>query len=318
MATTIKLKNGSGAPLAADLVQGEPAFDLTNKRLYTENASGTVIEIGTSPSTIDINAGTIDGTVIGGASAAAGTFTTATATTGNITTVNATTVDSTNLEVTNIKAKDGTSAGSIADSTGVVTLASSVLTTADINGGTIDGVTIGGASAGAGTFTTLTGSGDMNIDSGTLFVDVSADAVGIGTASPEEELHVEGNIVAGATVGYGSAMFGGTGLVSYNQSTAVEDIDALYLRKSGADGSSVGIAFGNAGGGSYYVGARIKHERSGSNSNGDLVFETKGDSSTNTTAEAMRIDSSGNVGIGTSSPTNALSVSGNANMRGGR
>ena len=49
MASTIKLKNGSGAPLAGDLVQGEPALDLTNKRLYTENASGTVIEVGTNP-----------------------------------------------------------------------------------------------------------------------------------------------------------------------------------------------------------------------------------------------------------------------------
>ena len=76
MPTTIKLKNGSGAPLATDLVQGEVALDLTNKRIYSENASGTVIEMGTSPSTIDINAGTIDGTIIGGASAAAGTFTT--------------------------------------------------------------------------------------------------------------------------------------------------------------------------------------------------------------------------------------------------
>jgi hypothetical protein len=82
--------------------------------------------------------------------------TTVTATTGNITTVNATTVDTTNIEVTNIKAKDGTAAGSIADATGVVTLASSVLTTTDINGGTIDGVTIGGAVPGAGTFTTAT------------------------------------------------------------------------------------------------------------------------------------------------------------------
>ena len=49
MATTIKLKNGSGAPLAGDLVAGEPALDLTNKRLYTENSSGTVIEVGTNP-----------------------------------------------------------------------------------------------------------------------------------------------------------------------------------------------------------------------------------------------------------------------------
>jgi hypothetical protein len=41
-------------------------------------------------------------------------------------------------------------------STGVVTFASSVLTTTDINGGTVDGAIVGGSSAAAGTFTTLT------------------------------------------------------------------------------------------------------------------------------------------------------------------
>jgi hypothetical protein len=59
MATTIKLKNGSGAPLAGDLVQGEPAFDLTNKRLYTEDSGGTVIEVGTNPSTLTVDTDTL-------------------------------------------------------------------------------------------------------------------------------------------------------------------------------------------------------------------------------------------------------------------
>lgn len=68
MPSVIKLKNGSGAPLASDLVQGEPALDLTNKRLYTENASGTVIEIGTNPTSLTTGAisgttGTFSGTV---------------------------------------------------------------------------------------------------------------------------------------------------------------------------------------------------------------------------------------------------------------
>ena len=54
--TTIKLKNGSGAPIAADLVQGEPALDLTNKRLYTEDSSGTVIEVGTNPTSLNTGA----------------------------------------------------------------------------------------------------------------------------------------------------------------------------------------------------------------------------------------------------------------------
>ena len=52
MATTIKLKNGSGAPLTGDLVKGEPALDLTNKRLYTEDSGGSVIEVGTNPTSL--------------------------------------------------------------------------------------------------------------------------------------------------------------------------------------------------------------------------------------------------------------------------
>jgi hypothetical protein len=63
MATTIKLKNGSGAPTAGDLVQGEPAFDFTNNRLYSENAGGTVVEIGTNPSVLTTTTGTFSGNV---------------------------------------------------------------------------------------------------------------------------------------------------------------------------------------------------------------------------------------------------------------
>jgi len=126
----------------------------------------------------DINAGTIDNTTIGGTTAAAGSFTTATATTGNITNVNATTVDTTNLEVTNLKAKDGTSAGSIANTSGIVTLASSVLTTTDINGGTIDGATIATSDITVGTGKTL------NVSGGTLTLadnQISGDKVEGGT-----------------------------------------------------------------------------------------------------------------------------------------
>ena len=148
------------ATLNGNLQVGNAGSDTVNFQAsgwtLTNNVSviGTWADIGTI-TTADINGGTIDGTTIGGGTAAAGTFTTATATTGNITTVNATTVDSTNLEVTNLKAKDGTAAGSIADSTGVVTLNSVVATTADINGGTIDATTIGGSSPAVGNFTTV-------------------------------------------------------------------------------------------------------------------------------------------------------------------
>jgi hypothetical protein len=53
------------------------------------------------------------------------------------------------------------------------------VTTADINGGTADGVVIGGATPAAGTFTALTASGDVAFDTDTLFVDESTDRVGI-------------------------------------------------------------------------------------------------------------------------------------------
>src|SRR6056300_32080 len=76
------------------------------------------------------------------------------------------------LETGVISAADGTESATIANSTGVMTIASSVLTTADINGCTVDGVTIGGASAAAATVTSLsvsdgniTNVGDIALDS---------------------------------------------------------------------------------------------------------------------------------------------------------
>ena len=127
-----------------------------------------------SGKTLDVSAGTltlaanqISGDKVEGGTINAITITTLASTTGNIGAVNATTVDTTNIEVTNIKAKDGTAAATIANSTGVVTVPSSVLTTADINGGTIDGVTIGGAAAGNITF--------ANLSDGTITVTAFAD-----------------------------------------------------------------------------------------------------------------------------------------------
>ena len=49
-------------------------------------------------------------------------------------------IEGDDISVSNIKANDGTSSATIADSTGVITINSSVLTTTDINGGSIDGV----------------------------------------------------------------------------------------------------------------------------------------------------------------------------------
>lgn len=51
MPTTIVTKNSSTAsavPAAGSLTQGELAVNVTDKRLYTKNASGTVVELATS------------------------------------------------------------------------------------------------------------------------------------------------------------------------------------------------------------------------------------------------------------------------------
>ena len=79
----IKKRDTTGAPSTGDLTNStggaELAVNTADKRLYSKDSGGNVVEIGTAPSTIDINAGTIDGTTIGGNSAAAGTFSTLTA-----------------------------------------------------------------------------------------------------------------------------------------------------------------------------------------------------------------------------------------------
>lgn len=115
------------------------------------------------------------------------------------TAVNATTVDTTNLEVTNVKAKDGTAAFSIANSTGKVTVSTELavdninvsgnaITSTDTNGnidltpngtgevniskvdidaGAIDGTAIGANSASSGAFTTLSATGVTTLQAGT-------------------------------------------------------------------------------------------------------------------------------------------------------
>ena len=58
MATKIVTKNSSTAasvPTAAQLVQGELAVNVADKRLFTEDNSGTVVELGTNPSTLDVS-----------------------------------------------------------------------------------------------------------------------------------------------------------------------------------------------------------------------------------------------------------------------
>ena len=65
MATKIVTKNSSTAsavPTASDLVQGELAVNVADKRLFTEDNAGAIVELGTNPSTLNVNGtATMDG-----------------------------------------------------------------------------------------------------------------------------------------------------------------------------------------------------------------------------------------------------------------
>ena len=123
MATTIKLKNGSGAPLASDLVQGEPALDLTNKRLYSEDSGGTVIEIGTNPSTLSIA-----GTAVTATAAELNILDGVTATAAELNILDGVTATTAELNILDgvtatfgeINLLDGSSAGTIVNSKSVI------------------------------------------------------------------------------------------------------------------------------------------------------------------------------------------------------
>ena len=62
MATKIVTKNSSTAsavPTASDLVQGELAVNVADKRLFTEDNGGSIVELGTNPSSLTVS-GDID------------------------------------------------------------------------------------------------------------------------------------------------------------------------------------------------------------------------------------------------------------------
>jgi hypothetical protein len=175
-----------------------PTVQVTNINANDGSTSATIADstgvmtISSSVlTTTDINGGTVDGVTIGGASAGAGTFTTATTTTGVVTDTISERTATSGVTIDSVVLKDGgitaTGGGSLTGTWADL----GTVTTVDINGGTIDNTVIGGSTPAAGSFTTVTGSGDMNIDSGTLFVDASDNRVGIGTDSPSGLLELK-------------------------------------------------------------------------------------------------------------------------------
>ena len=150
------------------------------------SAAGVTTAASLVATTADINAGTIDNTVIGGTTTAAGTFTDLVANDSLTVNAGASIVGDTTDEITlavkgvgsqtanllTVEQSDGTDKLTVS-AAGVTTAASLVATTADINAGTIDNAVIGGTTAAAATVTTLSVS-DGNI---TNVADIALDTI---------------------------------------------------------------------------------------------------------------------------------------------
>jgi hypothetical protein len=238
-------------------------------------------------------------------------------------------VNATDIETSNISANDGTAAATIANSTGVMTIASSVLTTTDINGGSIDGTNIGASSAGTGAFTTLSATGNLTVDTNTLFVDSTSNQVAIGTTSPESRL----SIVSGAgldgqalDVWYGSGnnqplniginRSSGNSWLGWNALQSTTDTQTYHVTNGAArlDGASgtltvLGAASGTAGNPiTWITAADIGYTGSVFNEGGnDIDFRVESSGNAN----MLHVDGGNNgVGIGTTGTTTPLTVNG--------
>ena len=173
------------------------------------------------------------------------------------------------------------------------------------NGGTghVLQVRSGSMSAGQGNLhLQVANNGDISFyeDTGTtpkFYWDASAESLGIGTSSPSSKLHVQGT-----SFFFDQAVFDDKVGIGTSSPSALLHVD-------GSAGDLIKVTSPSVGTG--YIGVETGYTYINANTGGaSLRFETQG-------AERMRIDSSGRVGIGTTSPSTTLDVYGSASIRSG-
>jgi len=287
MATTIKLKNGSGAPLAGDLVQGEPALDLTNKRLYTEDSGGTVIEVGTNPGT-DVTFADNRKAIFGAGSDLeiyhnATDSVIADVGTGNLK------ILANDLRINNADSSKSYITGFNGaqvylyhnGSPKLETTATGIDVTGDVNS---DSVTTG----------TFTSTGiDDNATSTAITID-SSENVGIGTTSPNARLNVQGTFGAQLTLqdnATNSTAKGGTLTGTHYTNTEEPVLIAASYSTATENTVYVGGGWGAA------------------NAATTISFRTAANNTTTSGTERMRIDSSGDIRLTGTAPNAEDSIS---------
>jgi hypothetical protein len=248
----------------------------------------TLAVAGTLSLTGSLNGGgTINNVAIGGTTAAAGTFTTATATTGNITTVNAPTVVGGSAVSSTLTLKSTSGVGtsdSIVLKVGNngATTAMTVNTSGNVGVGETNPVhklTVGGTAS--ATYFNL---GANTASAPAVDAAITRPANGtlafIANAAERMRINSSGNVGIGTTANYRLAVVGGA------------------TQLSGSTEAAAGLRVQTASGVATLTGIN-----SDNNAFNPVAFYTSA-------TEAMRIDSSGNVGIGTTTPDGNFEVSG--------
>jgi hypothetical protein len=189
-----------------------------------------------------------------------------------------------------------------------------------LNDAYINALSIGATTAGTGAFTTLSATGNLTIDTNTLFVDASSNEVGIGTTNPSTKLEIYDATTSSLLV----SSDGFSNIISARYTTDATP-PYLTLRKSrGALASPAAVASSDVLGQLIFQGYGGTNNRnlaliqgsvgtytSDTNISSFLTFATSTSGAAAAT-EKMRIAANGDIGIGnTPSGTYKLEVTGN-------
>lgn len=182
-----------------------------------------------------------------------------------------------------------------------------------VSQGTWNGAAIGVGYGGTGLTSISQGQTLVASDANTLqatstLTILSSGNVGVGTASPETLLHIDGNGIsmkirsASDTGSNGVGIQGDRSRGTASSPTAIQADDMIFsLASRGYDGSAFSTQSA--------IRTFASQNWTGTNKGTYMTFLNTPDNST-TATEYMRITSSGNIGVGTTSPYAKLSVSG--------
>jgi hypothetical protein len=139
----------------------------------------------------------------------------------------------------------------------------------------------------------------------------SSGNVGIGNTSPLSNLHVGSAIATpSGAVGKFGLIVSGADQDTANITDSGNHLGSILLKPESGDSNAGGaLLFGGfSGNDRFFAGIKGMFTNGNGRTVGDIVFSLRGSISDANLTERLRIDSNGNVGIGTASPTTKLDV----------